>query len=232
MRAVVSVFCCALAVGCGAGQEGADSDEPRSSARFAEVTNWVVEGELMPETVKGAYDWSIRHGWAEIEYVGAPAGTIRQLGDDCFGSEEGGRWSHWRPEGAFCEPDMFDDPARLFEQLRRDRSFERIGDGEIRGVRVTHYRAVPEEVAPGDVLEPIEVWVDEAGVALRVRYGGAEATPRTRDYFDFGVEVAVERPPDRLVVQEPPEVLTEREIACAGSYEKRKPEYCFTGTTR
>ena len=106
--------------------------------------------------------------------------------------------------------------------------FEEVGSEEVRGVATTHYRGTvdlrkvaelaPEEVrttyerviALAGVTElPFEVWVDEEGLARRMKYeqplpsgsGGQKSTMAlTMEMYDFGVQVDVEPPPSDQVI--------------------------------
>jgi len=96
---------------------------------------------------------------------------------------------------------------------------EEVGTEEIEGVEVTHYRApVDADKLAADsyltsidaVYEPLEIWVDDDGVVRRMVVDftalyDPDAQARTRtvvtsDFSEFGTEVAVTLPPERLVV--------------------------------
>ena len=121
------------------------------------------------------------------------------------------------------------DPTQTLQYLRgASDDFEQVGSEEVRGVETTHYRGTVDlrkalEQLPGDsrdaferVLElvgdttmPFEVWIDDDGLARRMKYeqplpagqGGEETTMvLTMDMYDFGVEVDVKPPPDDEVI--------------------------------
>jgi hypothetical protein len=99
--------------------------------------------------------------------------------------------------------------------------FEALGKEEVRGVPTTHYhgtidlREVAAEAAPetrksyervievsGTSKVPMEVWIDEDGLARRLEYAqplgrGQGKLALTMDLYDFGVEVDVRIPPER-----------------------------------
>jgi hypothetical protein len=121
------------------------------------------------------------------------------------------------------------DPMQTLQYLRGAAGdFEEVGSEKVRGVETTHYRGTVDlrkalELIPADsrdaferVLElvgetkmPLEVWIDNDGLARRMRYeqplpageGGEETTMvLTMDMYDFGVEVDVGPPPDDEVL--------------------------------
>jgi hypothetical protein len=101
--------------------------------------------------------------------------------------------------------------------------FREVGEEDVRGVSTTHYEGtvdleqvaeqVPEEAREsyrrlmelsGESEVPVEVWIDEEGLARRIRYQQTLADGTTMDltqeYYDFGTEVDVEPPPDSEVL--------------------------------
>jgi hypothetical protein len=111
-------------------------------------------------------------------------------------------------------------PRDLFAIMRlASTEVEEVGTEEIEGVEVTHYRApVDADKLAADsyltsidaVYEPLEIWVDDDGVVRRMVVDftalyDPDAQARTRtvvtsDFSEFGTEVAVTLPPERLVV--------------------------------
>jgi hypothetical protein len=116
------------------------------------------------------------------------------------------------------------DPSQSLDLLRAASSdFREVGEEEIRGVQTTHYEGTVDlekvaEQVPEDAREsyrrlmeqsgqreiPMEVWIDEDGLTRRVHYeqtlGDGTTMDLTQEYFDFGVEVDVEPPPDEDVL--------------------------------
>lgn len=120
------------------------------------------------------------------------------------------------------------DPTQSLQYLRgASDDFEKVGEEAVRGVEATHYRgtidlrkaagALPDSARKSfdRVIEltgaseiPFDVWIDDEGLARRVKYdqalpasNGQEASMAlTMDFFDFGVEVDVEPPPENEVV--------------------------------
>jgi hypothetical protein len=84
MRAAVIPSALAVAslsvpVGCGAAQPGAQpAESEETSARFSDVTEYLVEGERRDEVIKGAFDWATGEGWTEDKYGEGPVGTLRR----------------------------------------------------------------------------------------------------------------------------------------------------------
>jgi hypothetical protein len=98
-------------------------------------------------------------------------------------------------------------------------NFEAVGEEEVRGVETTHYRgtidlrAVASQAPPaarksyeriieisGTSRIPMEAWIDDDGLARRLRYEqplghGQGNLAFTMDLYDFGVDVAVRIPP-------------------------------------
>jgi hypothetical protein len=119
------------------------------------------------------------------------------------------------------------DPTQMLEWLRgASGDIEVVGEEDVRGVMATHYKGTIDfnrvvEQAPADVRDalratvdmmvktigtsnvPFEVWIDEAGRAVRIAQSfeyeeGAVAggsMSMTLDLFDFGTDVEVQIPP-------------------------------------
>ena len=116
------------------------------------------------------------------------------------------------------------DPSQSLDLLRAaGTDFREVGEEDVRGVATTQYEGtvdlekvaeqVPEEAREsyrrlmelsGQTEIPMEVWIDEDGLTRRVRYeqtlGDGTTMDLTQEYFDFGVEVDVEPPPDEDVL--------------------------------
>jgi LppX_LprAFG lipoprotein len=116
------------------------------------------------------------------------------------------------------------DPSQSLDLLlAASDDFHEVGEEEIRGVATTHYAGTVNlekvaEQAPPEAREtyrrllemsqqteiPIEVWIDEDGLTRRMRYRQSmpdgSAMDLTTEYYDFGVEVDVEPPPDDEVI--------------------------------
>jgi hypothetical protein len=121
------------------------------------------------------------------------------------------------------------DPTQTLQYLRgASEDFEEVGSEEVRGVETTHYRGtvdlrkaleqIPAESREGfeRVLElvgqtkmPFEVWIDDDGLARRMKYeqplpagqGSQDASMGlTMEMYDFGTEVDVEPPPANEVI--------------------------------
>ena len=130
------------------------------------------------------------------------------------------------------------DPTQSLQYLRgASDDFEEVGEEEVRGVATTHYRGTIDlrkaaEQLPGKAREtferatdligtvklPFDVWIDDDGLARRMKYeqplpsarGEAGAMELTMELFDFGVDVDIEPPPNN-------EVIDIQELIRAGS---------------
>jgi hypothetical protein len=130
------------------------------------------------------------------------------------------------------------DPTQSLQYLRgASDDFEEVGEEEVRGVATTHYRGTIDlrkaaEQLPGKAREtferatdligtvklPFDVWIDDDGLARRMKYeqplpsarGQAGAMELTMELFDFGVDVDIEPPPNN-------EVIDIQELIRAGS---------------
>jgi hypothetical protein len=189
------------ASGCASGDEdGGDSGgtgERPTSARFLERNvHYFADGEVR-DSVRGAFDWERKRGWAIERSAGAVTRTV-QVGATCYRREGSRPWRSFRATDVdgLCEAALFGNPVKELQLVRAVARTEAVGEENIRGVKTTHYRA---ELDVGAVKGPIELWVDENGVVRRSRQRGPQKKSfvSIREYFDFGVEVEVE-PPKRI----------------------------------
>ena len=198
MRAAVipsalAVASLSVSVGCGTAQPSAQPAETGdTSARFSDVIEW-GEADGGDEVINGAFDWARGEGWSEGRYGGS-VGTLIQIGPDCFYRDAGEGWKHWRAEDdpLFCS-DEFQPPPELLATLRSYGTLESEGEEEVRGAKTTHYRVEPKDEYADDPGW-IDVWLDKEDVVYKLSRPLGEAAPRTREYFDFGVQVEVKRP--------------------------------------
>ena len=103
-------------------------------------------------------------------------------------------------------------PAQTLERLRKSGSVARVGRARIDGVVTTHYRATVDlsEVPNGDKIvkltgvryEPVEVWVDRAGLVRRVQIAysaPAQGSMQMQmDFSRYGEPVYVQVPGDSV----------------------------------
>lgn len=116
--------------------------------------------------------------------------------------------------GTLLFPFPFVDPGRLlatFQKVGGD--VETLGEEPVRGVPTDRYRLTLDlerliETAPARnraalrqelekrqrQLEPVEIWIDDAGLARRMRFV-IDSDPVSIDFFDFGIGVDVQAPP-------------------------------------
>ena len=200
MRAAVipgalAVASLSVSVGCGTAQPGAQPVETEEmSARFSDVIEY-GKADGGNEVSNGAFDWATGEGWSEDTYRGS-SGTLLQIGANCFQRDAGEGWKHWRAGGddePLCS-DEFQPPPELLARLRSHGTLEREGEEEIRGAKTTHYRVVPNDEYSDDSEQWPDVWLDKEDVLYKLSWPLGEASPRTREYFDFGVSVDVSPP--------------------------------------
>jgi hypothetical protein len=111
-------------------------------------------------------------------------------------------------------PFPFLDPGRILSAFQRvSGAVESLGEEVVRGVPAEKYRLTLDlesliETAPEakraelrkelaerkTKTEPVEVWIDEAGLARRLGFV-IDGGPVTVDFFAFGIDVDVEAPP-------------------------------------
>jgi hypothetical protein len=216
MRAAVipsalAVASLSVSVGCGTVQPTAQPAETEATtARFSDVTEW-GEADGGDEVINGAFDWATGEGWSKSRYRDGPMGTLIQIGPDCFYRDAGEVWKHWRAEDdePLCS-DEFQPPPELLARLRSHGTLESEGEEEVRGAKTTHYRVVPKDEYSDDSEQWPDVWLDTEDVLYKLSWPLGEASPRTREYFDFGVQVEV-KPPCRLAEQKGELPLCEEE---------------------
>ena len=106
------------------------------------------------------------------------------------------------------------DPGQLLATFQKvGGAVESLGEEPVRGVPANRYRlaldlerliataperhraALRKELEKRErKLEPVEIWIDDAGLARRMRFV-VESDPVSIDFFDFGIDVDVEPPP-------------------------------------
>ena len=118
-------------------------------------------------------------------------------------------------------------PDEVLDLLHKSsKKVELLGNDEIRGVSVDHYRAHIDEKSVGDdaeLYEPkglvIDAWIDDEGLLRRIRipFGGADGPVEVIDLYDFGLAVDIEAPPaDEVISVEEFERLMEKECESGG----------------
>lgn len=195
---------CAVLAGCGSASRQARADPPSKahsarvgtnslSARFFEKTVYGDPGGAFEETLRGAFDWSKRVGWAARD--GDRGLQLIQIGARCYERWPPGPWREKRADDVdgLCNADAFNNPATALDLLSSLGDPTPVGRSRVNGVETTHYRM---QLNIGAVKGPLELWVGEDGVVRRTRQQGESARDfvGVRDYRDFGVEVHV-RPP-------------------------------------
>jgi hypothetical protein len=195
---------CAVIAACGNQEREARREAPkvshsvraqtiRPSARFFERTVYGDAGGGFVDTLRGAFDWSKRVGWAVREGPGSL--ELIQIGARCYERWPPGAWRE-RVAGdveGLCDAAIFSNPATEFDLFSSVGDLTRVGRGRVHGVATTRFRI---QLNVGAVKGPLELWVDKDGVVRRSRQQGESSADflAVRDYLDFGVDVHV-RPP-------------------------------------
>jgi hypothetical protein len=89
---------------------------------------------------------------------------------------------------------VFQPPPELLAGLRSYGTLESEGEEDVRGAKTTHYRVVPKDEYSDEPEQWLDVWLDKDEVVHKLNRPLGEASPRTREYFDFGVGVDVSPP--------------------------------------
>jgi hypothetical protein len=148
-----------------------------------------------------------------------------------------GQWVKSEAEGAEDAEDRLGQtvlfgPDRLLDYLRATSDDVReVGREDVRGTPTQHYRAVVDlervlEGAPAESREelrseleektlPIDVWIDDDGLARRVRlvdHDDEDSATVTVEFYDFGADADIEAPPADQVVADPWKTETEATV--------------------
>ena len=121
------------------------------------------------------------------------------------------------------------DPKQAFQLIRAAESDSKnLGEEDVRGAPTTHHRI---EVDPKELAEhlpaerkpdledptqsepfPVDVWVDDEDrvrrLLIRDEMAGGDSMTITTEFFDFGIEVDVDRPSDDVISSERLDELT------------------------
>ena len=243
IRYAGAILTVALLAGCGPARERGDlrdaaaATEERGTARI-EAT---LHADEAPDTCSGAVDyersrWKMTCGGEGLEQLVfiAVGNTLyfRFPSDELDSSTLAERGKSWLKtnlddeERTGVDPFALFNPSVLLEVLRAAaRESEVVGDEDVDGRRMTHYRLVVDDAKLGDPddgsTSSVDVWVDDQGLVRRFESrptDDADGEAWTIEFSDFGVPVDIEPPPaeevldeDALAVEEAPEKLR-----CAG----------------
>jgi hypothetical protein len=169
-----------------------DRDD-RFAAHFIEHTDWNVDGEPWRETIRGAFDWDAKKGWATEKLPSLAVLRTIQIGDRCFERSGTRPWKQTHASGAdrLCS-EVFQCPRSASALLRKVTSLKVVGKETLRSTQTTHYRGY---LHVGAVEGSVEVWVDESGAIRRERFEPPDkGFVSTTVYYDFGAEVDVAPP--------------------------------------
>lgn len=220
--------------GCGSESAAMDEGETADTARFELViTRTGREGRLV---MSGSYDYVRREGALTGKLEGTKdADTdvpteVRFFGDRAYIEMEHEDKSYWTvdeddtgigypDEAIIPSPEGELDPKEALRVILAAGDEQERGREEVRGDSTTHYRV---KLAPKDVSRELggrrldaeagpftaDVWADDAGRVRRIRID--EDGTLTYEFFDFGVEVDVDRPTaDEVITQAEFDKLTE-----------------------
>jgi len=256
-RLLLTLFLVPLAAGCGsesASLQGSDSAAKDASTSRVEFK---LEGKGVPYLAllrsTGSIDYAKDRG--ELVFPGGDSQADARLlfvgHDGYFGAKIDGTM-FWvkgsgessRPADRFLPGSTGMTPDRLLKELTKaSKEVEKVGSEDIRGVGTTHYRAHLDKSklrsdATNDVPDAVDAWIDDQGLARRVRvpYGSEkDAGAEVVDLFDFGVPVDVQAPTaDVIVSEEKFDALMEKECAKVKSFkelENANPLCLIFGTT-
>jgi hypothetical protein len=146
------------------------------------------------ETVRGAFDWTARRGWAtKVSHDGVT--KLIQIGEQCYRKLPGTqhwRQSHARDREGLCSYVELQSPRGQLELLRKGSdNVSRVGTEKLRGVTTTHYKARLKVRALKGTT--VHLWIDRHELVRQSRFEDRDFIV-TRQYFSFGVSVRVRRP--------------------------------------
>lgn len=174
---------------------------PGSTARV----EWVQEQELENDSwllkADGVADLAAGHMGVTVRHPHGPA-EVRTIGSTVYYELSGSGWAR-SDEGGRGGGDLYllqaivkpGDPLAYLSRLGAP--IERVARAEVRGAAATHYRSLVDmtKVDGSSRVLAIELWLDDAGRVVRLRYPTNSAGRITYDFFDFGVPVEISEPP-------------------------------------
>jgi hypothetical protein len=218
---------CAL-VACGSDAAAPGDDGSADTARIELViTRSDQDGRL---AMRGSYDYRRRRGSVTTELEGAADGgsdtptEVRFIGDRYYSEYQGEGRTYWvvdtegigigyPAEAIVPLPEGDADPKQSLERMFAAGDEVELAQDDVRGAATMHYRVkleprrLSQEVGRPLDMEggafSVDVWADEAARVRRIRIIEDDIATLTYEFFDFGVDVDVERPPDdQIVTQE------------------------------
>ena len=223
--------------GCGSGATARSEDATADTARLELViTRGGREGRL---ALRGIYDYRRRQGSLTTTLEGKAGATadtpteVRFFGDRQYSEFESDGTTYWvagsegigigYPAAAIVPfPEGDADPKESLDRILAAGEEVELGRDEVRGAETTHYRVQvepkrlstkvgrPLDLAGGPFS--VDVWADDAERVRRLRVVEDEAAATlTYEFFDFGVDVDVERPSaDQIVTPEELDRISEK----------------------
>lgn len=212
-------------VGCGSGQAAdGDGGTPDTARVELVMTRSDRDGRLV---MSGSYDYRLRQGSVNVKFEGIedaetdPPTEVRFFGDRFYSKTAWLGNTYWVSDTEESGVGHIDqvvvpfaggelDPQEALRVILARGKPEALGREDLRGASTTHYRVrlEPMDVSrelkgrPLDVeAGPLaaDVWADDTERLRRIRIVEEEST-LTYDFFDFGVDVDVERPPSDQVL--------------------------------
>jgi hypothetical protein len=196
----------ALAAGCGAAPEPADSlAAARAALERQDTVRFEASSAKTPMRCEGAIDVARDRLWLRC-FLGDYDLELISIGPDSYerdsldGPLATARWSK-RPADSTLNADRMDPRAFLDDYRRATVATEEIESRRVRGVETRGYRLTldPERLPSSeDAPSPhqVDVWLDEDDLLRRV--GGDFAT----EFFGYGEPVTIEPPPATDVEEE------------------------------
>ncbi len=204
MRIVVLISAVlVLGSACGAATQ-ADSAAPRSAPATTARVHWAQEQELDNDSwllsADGVVDLVTGNMGVIVRHPNGHA-HVRTFGSTVYYELSGGAWVRTDESGpgggdlsllqAIIRPG---DPRAYLSGLGA--VIERVGHAEVRGAGATHYRSLVDmtKVDGTPRVLAVELWLDDAGRVVRLRYPTNSRGRITYDFFDFGVPVEISEP--------------------------------------
>jgi hypothetical protein len=224
---VVSFAVTAVLVGCGHGSDASgtkvlaavpEAMKDAGSARI-KVSASTGDPNATSDAATGVVDFD-----RDVSHMGAGENEELMVGGKIYSrlpyglpSLAGKKWVVDDVPKLKTDHPMTASPARALDVLRtHSTDFRRIGQESLAGTATDHYRGQLTETLGSGSKETIDIWVDRAGLARRIRdlveeparpagCAGVGPTPATSvaftfEYSDFGIDVNVAAPPADEVV--------------------------------
>ena len=206
----------------------AEATELANTARVELEFDMTIDGRSMKTSAVGEIDFEHARSYLVMDEVGS-SGRLEMIsvGDTAFqrrigtGDDRSAKWFRLELPDGMPPFAAGSGPADFLDELESMATeVTQLGEEDLDGVRVTHYRAVVDPSGAVDLsslsdeaeieVDPMHVWVDELGRLRRMTFGstlddGSGAVARmdmTMSLFDFGVPVHIAAPDPEDVTDE------------------------------